>query len=267
MAWNKHPFSYLKQHFNTTKCCFFCTFFRLPAVGWFRKVQTKALVNFFFHASYLSPSMKKTTSTLFSFLLAGLLFLCASCGSTTENKAVEADSATVENVGEAPKPTNLVLIPGTLELEIPSELKEKSRKNGNTEDSIFFELELGVNPMDLEFGMLQNNDENLSLEQMEEQHLYVNGEGKTFEHAPGKKYRSHWYTLTYAMERKFRLTSFKDENDYSTLVDDAKANGNTGLKENQTLSAYTNRYYLKLSTNEAGKSKAFVLVLDMMVGC
>ena len=211
--------------------------------------------------------MKKTISTLFLFLLAGLLFLCASCGSTTENKAVEADSVMVENMDESPKPTNLVLMPAALELGIPSELKEKSRKKGNTEDSIFFELEMGVNPMDLEFGMLKNSDENLSLEQMEEQHLYVNDEGKTFEHTPGKKYRSNWYTLTYALEKKFRLTSFKDESDYSTLVEDAKANGNTGLKENQTLSAYTNRYYLKLSTIMAGKPKVFMLVLDMMVGC
>jgi hypothetical protein len=52
--------------------------------------------------------MKKTTSTLFLFLLAGLLYLCASCGSTTENKAVEADSAMVENTDEAPKTKNLV---------------------------------------------------------------------------------------------------------------------------------------------------------------
>jgi hypothetical protein len=211
--------------------------------------------------------MKKTISTLFLFLVAGLLFLGASCGSSTENKAAEADSAFVENVDEAPKPTNLVLIPGALELGIPSELKEKSRKKGNTEDSIFFELEMGVNPMDLEFGMLKNNDDNLSIEQMEEQHLFVNDEGKTFEHTPEKMYRSQWYALTYAMEKKFRLTSFKDENDYSTLVEDAKANGNTGLKENQTLSAYTNRYYLKLSTIMARKPKVFILVLDMMVGC
>jgi hypothetical protein len=211
--------------------------------------------------------MKKTISELLLFLLAGLLFFGASCGSTTENKAVEADSAIVENMDEAPKPTNLVLIPGALELAIPSELKEKSRKKGNTEDSIFFELEMGVNPLDLEFGMLQNKDDNLSIEQMEEQHLYVNDEGKTFEHTPGKKYCSNWYTLTYALEKKFRLTSFKDENDYSTLVEDVKANGNTGLKENQTLSAYTNRYYLKLSTIMAGKPKVFMLVLDMMVGC
>ncbi len=211
--------------------------------------------------------MKKTTSTLFLFLLAGLLLLGASCGSTTENKAVEADSAMVENIDEAPKPTNLVLMPAGLELGIPSELKEKSRKKGNAEDSIFFELEIGVNPLDLEFDMLKNSDENLSLEQMEEQHLYVNDEIKTFEHTAGKKYRSNWYTLTYALEKKFRLTSFKDENDYSTLVEDAKENGKTGLKENQTLSAYTNRYYLKLSTIMAGKPKVFMLVFDMMVGC
>jgi hypothetical protein len=211
--------------------------------------------------------MKKTISTLFLLLMAGLLFLGASCGSSTENKAAEADSAFVENVDEATKPTNLVLIPGALELGIPSELKEKSRKKGNTEDSIFFELEMGVNPMDLEFGMLKNNDDNLSVEQMEEQRLFVNDEGKTFEHTPEKMYRSQWYALTYAMEKKFRLTSFKDENDYSTLVEDAKANGNTGVKENQTLSAYTNRYYLKLRTILAGKPKVFMLVLDMMVGC
>lgn len=211
--------------------------------------------------------MKKTNSTLFLFLLAGLLFFGTSCGSSTENKAVEADSAMVENMDESTNPTNLVLIQGALELGIPSELKEKSRKKGNAEDSIFFELEMGVNPMDLEFGMLKNSDENLSLEQMEEQHLFVNDEGKTFEHTPGKKYLSNWYTLTYALEKKFRLSSYKDENDYSTLVEDAKANGNTGLKENQTLSAYTNRYYLKLSTIEAGKSKVFVLALEMMVGC
>ena len=50
--------------------------------------------------------MKKIISTLFLFLVAGLLFFGASCGSSTEKKAAEADSAFVENVDEAPKPTN-----------------------------------------------------------------------------------------------------------------------------------------------------------------
>jgi len=58
--------------------------------------------------------MKKTISTLFLLLMVGLLFFGASCGSSTENKAAEVDSVFAENVDEAPKTKNLVLILGTL---------------------------------------------------------------------------------------------------------------------------------------------------------
>jgi hypothetical protein len=204
--------------------------------------------------------------------MAGLTLLSAGCGSNTAASKEESDSLQAEAHGEELNEQSaasklLVLIPGALEIGIPEGVNEKERKKGNSEDSIFYELAMGVNPMDLEFGMLKNSDENLSLEQMEEQRLFVDDGDKTFEHASGKTYRSQWYTLTYAMEKKFRLTSFKDESDYSTLVDDAKANGNAGLKENQTLSAYTTRYYLRFSTQDAGKPRVFVLVLNLMVGC
>ncbi len=188
-----------------------------------------------------------------------------SCNSNSKNKAVEADSVYVETQNESSEPGKLTLIPESLELILPEGLKEISRKKGNAEDSLFFEVEMGINPMDLEFGILKNKDENLIIEQMEEQRLFVDDEGKTFEHESGKIYRSEWYTLTYAMEKKFRLTSFKHESDYSTLVDNEK--GNIKLKENQILSFYKTRYYLRFSTSENGKSRAFVLVLNLTVGC
>jgi hypothetical protein len=209
--------------------------------------------------------MKNTSSTLFCFLLFGLIILGAGCGENAGKKAVEADSIAVENNEEVEESENLVLIPGALKIGIPEGVNEKERNKGASEDSIFYELEMGVNPMDLEFGMLQNTDENLSLEQMEEQRLFVDDGGKTFEHESGKIYRSEWYTLTYAMENKFRLTSFKQESDYSALVDYKKEN--IKLKENQTLSSYITRYYLRFSTSESGKPRVFVLVLNLTVGC
>jgi len=209
--------------------------------------------------------MIRNTSTLFSVLWAGLILLAASCGDTAQNKAVEADSLNVDVANDTSAKTNLVLINGALEIGIPESLKEISRNKGASEDSIFYELEMGVNPMDLEFGMLQNTDENLSLEQMEEQRLFVDDGGKTFEHESGKIFRSEWYTLTYAMEKKFRLTSFKQESDYSALVDYKKEN--IELKENQTLSSYITRYYLRFSTNESGRPRVFIMVLNLTVGC
>lgn len=197
--------------------------------------------------------------------MAGFILFSIGCGGNAKNKAVEADSVSVENQNDASEPRNLALIPEALVLKLPEGLKETSRKKGASEDSIFYELEMGINPMDLEFGILQNKDENLTLEQMEEQHLFVDDEGKTFEHESGIIYRSEWYTLTYAMEKKFRLTSFKHESDYSALVDDEKEN--IQLKENQTLSSYITRFYLRLSTSENGKPREFVLVLNLTVGC
>lgn len=195
------------------------------------------------------------------------IFIVSACGSNTEKSGVEADSVQAETTSDTIQTNLLVLVPNALEIGLPEGLKETSRTKGNGEDSIFFEPELGINPMDLEFLILKNTDENLRIEQMEEQALFVNDEGKTFEHESNSKYRSQWYLLTYAMEQKFRLTSYKDEGDFSTLVEDVEKKGNTNLKENQTLSAYTNRYFIKLSTTDKGKSKAFVLVLDLIVGC
>lgn len=209
--------------------------------------------------------MKSNTTILFPVLLAGLILLSTSCGDSAQNKSVEADSLNVGASNDTSTKTNLVLINGALEIGMPESLKEISRKKGASEDTIFYELEMGVNPMDLEFGMLQNTDENLSLEQMEEQHLFIDDDGKTFEHESGKIYRSEWYTLTYALEKKFRLTTFKHESDYSALVDKEKEN--IKLKENQTLSSYITRYYLRFSTSENGKPRVFVLVLNLTVGC
>jgi hypothetical protein len=216
--------------------------------------------------------MKNAYSTLaLAFILiAGLAILSAGCGSNTTASNQESDSLQNEAQNEEPNEQSaaqklLVLIPGALEIGIPEGVSETSRKKSPTEDSLFFEVEMGINPMDLEFGMIKNSDENLSLEQMEEQSLFISDEGKTYEHESGKKYRSQWYALPYVMERKFRLTTYKDDNDYSTLEDDAK--GNAELKENQTLSAYTNRYYIRFITKEAGKPRVFVMVLSLTVGC
>jgi hypothetical protein len=214
--------------------------------------------------------MKNFTSPLFICLLASIVFLGFGCGSGTDNSAVEADSVfvdTLQTVDSAQEPIRIVLIPGALEIGIPKELKVKSHKKGATEDSLFFEVEMGVNPMDLEFDMLKFTDDSMSLEQMERQALYISDEGKTYEHESGKKYLSQWYALPYVMERKFRLTTFKDDNDYSTLEEDAKANGSISLKENQTFSAFKNRYYIRFVTREAGKPRTFILVLDLIVGC
>lgn len=190
------------------------------------------------------------------------------CTNQTTSSEVLSDSLQAESQLEPVTNTRiLALIPGALEIGIPEGLNEKERKKGATEDSLFFEVEMGVNPMDLEFGIIINSAENLSLEQMEEQSLFISDEGKTYEHESGKKYRSQWYALPYVMERKFRLTTYKDDNDYSTLENDAKANGNAGLQENQTLSAFTNRYYIRFITQEAGKPRAFVMVLNLTVGC
>ena len=214
--------------------------------------------------------MKNFTSPLFICLLASIVFLGFGCGSGTDNSAVEADSVfvdTLQTVDSAQEPIRIVLIPGALEIGIPKELQVKSRKNGATEDSLFFEVEMGVNPMDLEFDMLKFTDDSMTLEQMERQALYISDEGKTYEHESGKKYFSQWYALPYVMERKFRLTTFKDDNDYSTLEEDAKANGSISLKENKTFSAFNNRYYIRFGTREAGKPRTFILVLDLIVGC
>ena len=218
--------------------------------------------------------MKNASSTLaLAFILVtGLAIFSAGCGSNPTTSTEESDSLQTEAQNEEPNEQStgsklLVLIPGALEIGIPEGVNEKERKKGTSEDSLFFEVEMGVNPMDLEFGMVKNSDENLSLEQMEEQSLFISDEGKTKEHESGKKYRSQWYALPYVMERKFRLTTYKDDNDYSTLEDDAKANGNAELKENQTLSAFTNRYYIRFITKEAGKPRIFVMVLNLTVGC
>ncbi len=214
--------------------------------------------------------MKNFTSPLFICLLACIVFLGFGCGVGTDNSAVEADSVlvdTLQTVDATTEPTKIILIAGALEIGIPKELQVKSRKNGATEDSLFFEVEMGINPMDLEFDMLTFKDENLSLEQMEEQSLYLSDEGKTYEHESGKKYRSQWYALPYVMERKFRLTTYKDDNDFSTLEDDAKANGYSDLVENLLLSAYTNRYYVRLKTEDSGKPRIFIMVLDLIIGC
>jgi hypothetical protein len=210
--------------------------------------------------------MKNAPSTLASFIIAGMTFLGTGCGSQPESPTTANDSLQTEaNAEQVSTSKILVLIPGALEIGIPEGVSEKERKKGDSEDSLFFEVEMGINPMDLEFGIIKNSDENLSLEQMEEQRLFIDDDGKTFEHESGKIYRSEWYTLTYALEKKFRLTSFKHESDYSALVDNEKEN--IKLKENQTLSSYITRYYLHFSTSERGKPRVFVLVLNLTVGC
>lgn len=207
-----------------------------------------------------------SVKTMFPLLWGAVVV--SGCTNQTTSSEVLSDSLQAESQLEPVTNTRiLALIPGALEIGIPEGLNEKERKKGATEDSLFFEVEMGVNPMDLEFGIIINSAENLSLEQMEEQSLFISDEGKTYEHESGKKYRSQWYALPYVMERKFRLTTYKDDNDYSTLENDAKANGNAGLQENQTLSAFTNRYYIRFITQEAGKPRAFVMVLNLTVGC
>jgi len=216
--------------------------------------------------------MKNASSTLaLAFILAaGLAILSAGCGSNTTAPIEESDSLQTEAQNEelneqSAAPKLLVLVPGALEIGIPEGVNEIERKKSEAEDSLFFEVAMGINVMDLDFDVFKCTDENMALEQMEEQALFVSDEGKTFEHESGKIYRSEWYTLTYALEKKFRLTSFKHESDYSALVDKEKEN--IKLKENQTLSSYITRYYLRFSTSERGKPRVFVMVLNLTVGC
>lgn len=211
--------------------------------------------------------MKHIAIANFLFALLGVAVICVSCGGNAEKQAIEADSISTETIPDSTKATKLMLIPGSLELGIPAGVIEKSRAKSSSADTIVFEVEMGQNPMNLAFDILRNSDETMSIEQMEEQRLFVNDEGKTFEHSSGSIYRSQWYALPYALERKFRLSSYKDENDYSTLVEDAEKNGTAALTENQTLSAYTSRYFIQLSTTQAGKPRRFVLVLELIVGC
>lgn len=203
------------------------------------------------------------------YLLFGAgIFLLASCSPNIPNSPAEADSLATAAQANTPSQTQtVVLVAGNLEIGLPEGLKKGEVKSGTAVDSLFFEVEMGVNPMDLEFSVLKHTDENLSLEQLEEQKLYVGDEGKTFEHASGKTYRSKWYTLPYALEHKFRLTSYKDDDDYSNLVEAMEASGQAGLSGNQTLSAYTNRYYLRFKTSVGGNAKEFVWVLEIPVGC
>jgi hypothetical protein len=218
--------------------------------------------------------MKNSSSTLaLAFILAaGLAILSAGCGSNTTAPIEESDSLQTEAQNEelneqSAAPKLLVLVPGALEIGIPEGVNEIERKKGEAEDSLFFEVAMGINVMDLDFDVFKCTDENMALEQMEEQALFVSDEGKTFEHESGKKYRSQWYSLPYFTDNKFSLTSYKREDDYSTLEDDAKANSNNGLTENQILSAHTNRYYLRFITKEDGKPRVFVMVLNLTVGC
>jgi hypothetical protein len=73
--------------------------------------------------------------------------------------------------------------------------------------------------------------------------------------------------MPYVLERKFRLTTYKDDDDFSTLEDDSKANGYGDLIESQMLSAYINRYYVRFKTTDSGKPRIFILVLDLIIGC
>jgi hypothetical protein len=189
--------------------------------------------------------MKIASSVLVYLLFAGLIISSLGCGNQSENSGVENDSLLTEAHNEATNEENkngeaksklLVLIPGALEIGIPQGVNEIERKKSKLEDSLFFEVEMGINPMDLRFNVFKCTDDSMSLDQMERQALYISDDGKTFEVDSAKKYYSQWYGLPFFTDNNFRLTTYKREDDYPTIEDDATANGSIKLKEGQTLS-------------------------------
>ena len=226
-------------------------------------------------------NLKLTTNLRFdSFKKQGLsvyivasLFAITSCNSTNKNTEAEAimdetamptDSGAVQNT--------LTLIPQVLEIGLPAGLSEKERKKGNQEDSIFYDLEMGLQPMDLEFKLLICKDDSLTIDQQEEQKLFLSYDGKTWEHPADKSYRSAWYYLPYFIERKFSLTGYKDENDYQTLTDDKDLELKTDSFEGFATSllnaeVFATRYFIRLKTGSSGGNKNFILIINTQVGC
>lgn len=213
--------------------------------------------------------MKHFATSRFHFLLLGLAIVFSSCGGNSETQAVEADSAVATAIPDSNqnRNTTLILIPNQLELEIPEALQERARKQRPEGDSVFYELAMGAEAMDLEFKFIKPSNDALSLEQMEEKRLFVGNDGKTYEYEGGQIFQSQWYTLPFSLEQKFKLTSYKDESDYAKMAELEEVAGNTKLNENETLSAYTSRYFLKLEQPVNGKLKQFILVLELVVGC
>lgn len=192
-----------------------------------------------------------------------------SCGGISETQAVEVDSAATTAIPDSNqnRNTTLVLIPNELELEIPEALQERTRKKTVDGDSIFYELSMGTLPMDLRFRFIKPCNDALSLDQMEEKRLFVSNDGKSYELEGGPIFQSQWYKLPFGLEQIFKLTSYKDESDYGKMAELEEMAGDTGLKEGQTVSAYTTRYFLKLEQPVDGKLKQFILVLELTVGC
>lgn len=212
--------------------------------------------------------MKILISNIKLFPLIWGAFVISGCSNQSPSNTTENDSLQFEEKAEAVAGNRiLALIPGALEIGIPEGLNEKERKKSKLEDSLFFEVEMGVNPLDLRFDVFKCTDDSMSLDQMERQALYISDDGKTFEVDSAKKYYSQWYGLPFFTDNNFRLTTYKREEDYPTIEDDATASGSIKLKEGQTLSAHINRYYIRFSTREAGKPRTFILVLELVVGC
>ncbi len=213
--------------------------------------------------------MKYFATFGFRFVLLSLVIVFTSCGGNSETQAVQVDSVAATAIPDSNqnRNTTLILIPNELELEIPEALQERARKKTLEGDSIFYELAMGAVAMDLEFKFIKPGNDALSLEQMEEKRLFVGNDGKTYEYEGGPIFQSQWYSLPFGLEQKFELTSYKDESDYGKMAELEALAENTKLNENQTLSAYTSRYFLKLEQPVDGKLKQFILVLELTVGC
>lgn len=213
--------------------------------------------------------------TKFIVILAQLFLLCACSGSNQQALETAETAESMNSEDQVPEVETLQLIAEVLEIGIPEGLsKERINKSAEV-DSFFYTLEMGINPLDLEFTLLKNSDENLQIEQQEKKVLFISDEGKTYEHPSGAKYTSKWYMLTYALEKKFRFTTYKDEEDYPVLPEELEKSrtGDSSMQEGQEDGMfprpefYTTQYIIKLSTSQMKKENEFVLVINVPVGC
>lgn len=227
----------------------------------------------------------KAFSTWTSRTLVGLLFLnmIACAGSQELEQDNEKDSTLVEETTTIQEAIGQKLVLGELELNMSPGIQLIESENNNQDSLISLEVEMGTNPLDIEFSIAQNGYDDLKIEQQEEMHFFISIDGKQCEPDPILVYQSSWYLLPYVLSQKFRLTTFKEENDlpfqdldFAKLKAAAKATCGEDmasvLEPTVELSQVpheilTTKYLIRIEAKKGENTRRFLLEINVPTGC
>ncbi len=227
--------------------------------------------------------MRSLIRNLFTISTGVLVLNFISCAGSSEiEQEATQDTLANQTVVSTPDPVGSKLVLGELELNLSPGIKLNESENASG-DTLILDVDMGVNPLDLEFAIAQNTYDDLKIEQMDEMHLFISIDGKQCEPDPFLVYQSSWYILPYVLSQKFQLTTFKEENDYpfpdldySKLKNSAKATCGeemaSVLEGTQELGqvpheVLTTNYYIRIEAKKADSKRIFFLIINVPTGC